>query len=165
MSMQVHRINFYRLDMQTRFPFRYGIASMSEVPHLFVQMQIEIDNEMWQGTSSEGLPPKWFTKNPETDFNTDELPVMLTVIKQAADFAIMGQTHPSFFSWWMDLYQQQAAWARENELPPLLANLGVSLMERAALWISTHLWAASSAVQAVMCRSHRAQALVDRAAT
>ena len=106
---------------------------MSEVPHLFVQMQIEIDNEMWQGTSSEGLPPKWFTKNPETDFSTDDLPEMLTVIKQAADFAIMGQTHPNFFSWWMDLYQQQAAWARENELPPLLANLGVSLMERAAL--------------------------------
>ena len=133
MSMQVHRINFYRLDMQTRFPFRYGIASMSEVPHLFVQMQIEIDNEMWQGTSSEGLPPKWFTKNPETDFSTDDLPEMLTVIKQAADFAIMGQTHPNFFSWWMDLYQQQAAWARENQQPPLLSNLGVSLMERAAL--------------------------------
>lgn len=132
MSIQVHRIEFYRLDMQTRFPFRYGIASMSEVPHLFVRMHVEIDNRMWQGTSSEGLPPKWFTKNPETDFNTDDLPEMLTVIKQAADFA-MGQPRPSFFCWWMDLYQQQAAWASENEQPPLLANLGVSLMERAAL--------------------------------
>jgi len=133
MSMQVHRIDFHRLDMQTRFPFRYGIASMSEVPHLFVRMHVEIDNRMWQGTSSEGLPPKWFTKNPATDFNTDDLPEMLSVIKQAADFAIMGQPHHSFFSWWMDLYEQQAAWARKTKQAPLLANLGVSLMERAVL--------------------------------
>jgi len=131
--MQVHQIDFHRLDMKTRFPFRYGIASMCEVPHLFVRMHVEIDNQMWQGTSSEGLPPKWFTKNPETDFKTDDLPEMLTVIKQAAHFAMTGNTHRDFFSWWMNLSEQQTVWAAENGQPPLLANLGVSLMERAAL--------------------------------
>ena len=133
MSMQVHQIDFHRLDMQTRFPFRYGIASMCEVPHLFVRMHVEIDNQMWQGTSSEGLPPKWFTKNPETDFKADDLPEMLTVIKQAARFAMTRDSHRDFFSWWMELSDQQTAWAAENGQPPLLANLGVSLMERAAL--------------------------------
>ncbi|MGI9467996.1 MAG: hypothetical protein ACR2OA_12820 [Rubripirellula sp.] len=133
MNMQVHQIDFHRLDMKTRFPFRYGIASMCEVPHLFVRMHVEIDNQMWQGTSSEGLPPKWFTKNPETDFKTDDLPEMLTVIKQAAHFAMTGNTHRDFFSWWMNLSEQQTVWAAENGQPPLLANLGVSLMERAAL--------------------------------
>ncbi len=133
MSMQVHQIEFYRLDMRTRFPFRYGIASMSEVPHLFVRMHVEIDHKSWTGLASEGLPPKWFTKNPETDFTKHDLPEMLSVIKQAADFSMSGKNHPDFFSWWMDLYQQQNSWARENLVPPLLANLGVSLMERAAL--------------------------------
>ena len=133
MSIKVHQIDFHRLDMQTRFPFRYGIASMSEVPHLFVRMHVEIDNQMWQGTSSEGLPPKWFTKNSETDFMTDDLPEMLTVIRQAAHFARTGDLHRDFFSWWMDLSEQQLAWTAENGTPPLLANLGVSLMERAAL--------------------------------
>jgi len=133
MSMQIHQIDFHRLDMKTRFPFRYGIASMCEVPHLFVRMHVEIDNQMWQGTSSEGLPPKWFTKNPETDFKTDDLPEMLTVIKQAAQFAMTGNAHRDFFSWWMNLSEQQTVWAAANEQPPLLANLGVSLMERAAL--------------------------------
>ena len=133
MSMQVQQIDFHRLDMKTRFPFRYGIASMCEVPHLFVRMHVEIDNQMWQGTSSEGLPPKWFTKNPETDFKADDLPEMLTVIKQAARFAMTRDSHRDFFSWWKDLSDQQTAWAAENGQPPLLANLGVSLMERAAL--------------------------------
>lgn len=133
MSMQVHQIDFHRLDMKTRFPFRYGIASMCEVPHLFVRMHVEIDNQMWQGTSSEGLPPKWFTKNPETDFKVDDLPEMLRVIKQAAHFAMTADVNRDFFSWWMDLSEQQTAWAAENGTPSLLANLGVSLMERAAL--------------------------------
>ncbi len=106
---------------------------MCEVPHLFVRMHVEIDNQMWQGTSSEGLPPKWFTKNPETDFKADDLPEMLTVIKQAAHFAKIGNAHRDFFSWWMNLSDQQTVWANEHGKPPLLANLGVSLMERAAL--------------------------------
>lgn len=133
MSMQVHQIDFHRLDMQTRFPFQYGIASMCEVPHLFVRMHVEIDNQMYQGTSSEGLPPKWFTKNPETDFTADDLPEMLTVIKQAASFAMPGKPHRDFFSWWIELSRQQTSWAAEHRKPALLANLGVSLMERAAL--------------------------------
>ena len=128
MSMQVHQIDFHRLDMKTRFPFRYGIASMCEVPHLFVRMHVEIDNQMWQGTSSEGLPPKWFTKNPETDFKTDDLPEMLTVIKQAAHFAMTGNAHRDFFSWWMNLSEQQAGWAADTGQPPLLANLSHHLL-------------------------------------
>jgi L-alanine-DL-glutamate epimerase-like enolase superfamily enzyme len=38
-----------------------------------------------------------------------------------------------FFAWWQDLYAEQANWAKVREVPPLLANLGVSLMERAVL--------------------------------
>jgi hypothetical protein len=133
MKLRIHRFEFHRLDMSTRFPFRYGIASMSDVPHLFVRAHVEIDQQMCQGTASEGLPPKWFTKNPHTDFEQDDLPEMLGVIRQAANLAVDSKTHLSFFSWWMGLYEQQAAWARETKHPPLLANLGVSLMERAVL--------------------------------
>ena len=125
MSMQVHQIEFYRLDMRTRFPFRYGIASMSEVPHLFVRMHVEIDHKSWTGLASEGLPPKWFTKNPVTDFTKHDLPEMLSVIKQAADFSMSGKNHPDFFSWWMDLPAAKLMGTR-NLVPPLLANLGVA---------------------------------------
>ena len=133
MKMRILRFEFHRFDMTTRFPFRYGIASLSDLPHLFVRAHVEIDRQVCQGTASEGLPPKWFTKNPDTDFQRDDLPEMLGVIRQAANFAIDSNAHDSFFSWWMDLYEQQADWARQTGQPPLLANLGVSLMERAVL--------------------------------
>lgn len=119
--------------MRTRFPFRYGIANMTEVPHLFVSVVVEIDGRTSQGMSSDGLPPKWFTKNPETEFEQDDLPAMLRVIRNAGELALEMGAESSFFRWWHRLYKAQLAWARQEGLAPLLAGLGVSLIERAVL--------------------------------
>ena len=133
MSLGVHRIGFYRTDMQTRFPFGYGIASMTELPHLFVDAEVELDGHHCRGVAADGLPPKWFTKNPGTRFAEDDLPAMLRVIGHAADVAIAIGSQPSLFRWWWELYQAQSSWARENRIPPLLAGFGTSLMERAVI--------------------------------
>jgi hypothetical protein len=123
---------FVRLT-RTRFPFRYGIASMTEVPHLFVRTTVTVAGVSSHGLSSEGLPPKWFTKNPATTFEQD-LPEMLEVISHAAKLAEQIAPQPiSFFDFWRELYRQQTDWASGRKIPPLLANLGVSLVERAAL--------------------------------
>jgi hypothetical protein len=37
------------------------------------------------------------------------------------------------FDFWCELYAQQASWAATNQLPPLLAHFGTSLLERCAL--------------------------------
>ena len=70
---------FFVRRTRTRFPFRYGIASMTEVPHLFARSTVTLEKKASSGLSSEGLPPKWFTKNPATSFEQD-LPEMLEVI-------------------------------------------------------------------------------------
>ena len=132
-KLRVERIEFFRTDMRTRFPFRYGIASMSGLPHLFVLADAEIDGIHCSGIAADGLPPKWFTKNPATTFDEDDLPAMLRVIRHAADLAVDLGSHPSVFSWWWELYQAQQAWAAAAEIPPLLAGFGVSLMERALI--------------------------------
>lgn len=132
-SIRLHDVQFFRQDMCTRFPFRYGIASMTEVPHLFVVADVEVDGRMIRGFSADGLPPKWFTKHPTTTFEEDDLPAMLRVIRQAADTACEVGHQTTFFSWWRALYEAQHDWARQHQLAPLLAGLGVSLMERAAL--------------------------------
>src|SRR5882672_1684651 len=88
---------FFVLHTKTRFPFRYGIASMTEVPHLFVRVRIIINNRESIGLTSEGLPPKWFTKDPTTTFEQD-LPQMLQVIGHAATSAADVARKPvSFF--------------------------------------------------------------------
>jgi hypothetical protein len=124
---------FFVRPTRTRFPFRYGIANMTEVPHLFVRTRVTVGSESSFGLTSEGLPPKWFTKNPSTSFEQD-LPEMLEVISHAARLAKqMAQSPISFFDFWRELYQQQETWARSRGLAPLLSNLGVSLVERAVL--------------------------------
>lgn len=124
---------FFSHPTRTRFPFRYGIASMTEVPHLFVRVRLTVDGQESTGLTSEGLPPKWFTKNPATTFEQD-LPEMLAVIGNAARLATGIAAQPvTYFELWRELYRQQEAWAKSQSLAPLLANLGVSLIERAVL--------------------------------
>ena len=117
--------------MRTRFPFKYGIASLTALPHLVLKVEAEIDGARAEGIASEGLPPKWFTKNPDTTFEED-LPAMLEVIGHAAELALSAPPS-SFFELWFKIHEAQSAWASETGHPPLLANLGVSLVERALL--------------------------------
>src|SRR5436309_5171925 len=115
----------------TRFPLRSEIGSMTELPHLFARTTVAVAGKSSIGLSSESLPPKWFTKNPATTFEQD-LPEMLQVIGHAAKLA--ERIAPvSFFDFWRELYRQQSDWADARHIAPLLANLGVSLIERAAL--------------------------------
>src|SRR6266478_8202258 len=95
---------FFVLRTRTRFPFRYGIASMTEVPHLFARTMVTLGGKTSFGLSSEGLPPKWFTKNPATTFEQD-LPEMLQAISHAAKLAERIARSPvSFFDFWQALY-------------------------------------------------------------
>ena len=121
------------LPTRTRFPFRYGIASMTDVPQVFVRAQIRSDGRSQAGLAGEGLPPKWFTKNPSTTFEQD-LPEMLSAIRHATAAAAGIARQPvTFFDLWHELDRQQAAWAASSGMAPLLAHLGVSLVERAVL--------------------------------
>lgn len=101
---------------------------MTELPHVFGVMEGDSKGAGWLGLASEGLPPKWFTKDPETRFEQD-LPVMVESIRNAADLA-GNATYDSVFSAWHSLYEQQGCWAREQGCPPLLAHLGTAFVER-----------------------------------
>ncbi|MEZ6127184.1 MAG: enolase C-terminal domain-like protein [Planctomycetaceae bacterium] len=133
MTIQVQQVSFFRLPMQTRFPFRYGIASLTHLPHLIVKADVEIDGTLVRGFSSDGLAPKWFTKNPDTTFEQDDLPAMLSVIRHAAESAVDVGCRSSFFDWWKAIYDAQTTWAFQESQPPLLAGFGVSLLERAVM--------------------------------
>lgn len=133
MTFTIASFQFHVLPMRTRFPFKYGIASMSALPHLFVTANLVVNGKTVSGLASEGLPPKWFTKNPDTPFEID-LAEMISVIQNASRIARLAAEKPTgFFGWWQNLYAEQSSWAKVKEQPPLLANLGVSLIERSVL--------------------------------
>jgi len=124
---------FFVLPTRTRFPFRYGIASMTDVPQLFAVTRVSDGREARQGLAGEGLPPKWFTKNPATTFEQD-LPEMLDAITHAAGLAADIARRPiGYFDFWRELERGQTAWAGARGMAPLLAHLGISVVERAVL--------------------------------
>ena len=131
-SIRFLKASFHVVHTRTRFPFRYGIASMSAVPHLFLRAEIEIDGQPATGISAEGLPPKWFTKVPEAT-PEEELSGMLDSITQASRCAGIIGGHPTLFDFWRELYRRQSEWAARHNIPPLLSQFGVSLVERATI--------------------------------
>ncbi len=133
MTFQIEAIRFHVLPMRTRFPFKYGIASLTSLPHLFVTAELQAGGRLISGIASDGLPPKWFSKDPHTTFEHD-LAVMLAVIQNAARVGRHAAAQPvAFFPWWKALYDEQSLWATHQNQPPLLAQLGTSLIERAVL--------------------------------
>jgi L-alanine-DL-glutamate epimerase-like enolase superfamily enzyme len=129
--MRIVGFELYRVDLGTRLPFQYGIATMTRVPEIFIRLQVQFDPAPTAGFSSDCLPPKWFTKIPEKPLQ-EELAEMLTVIQHALETAV-GIEGESVFACWQSLYSAQERWANERHIPPLLAHFGTSLVERALI--------------------------------
>ncbi len=64
MTVRVNNFRIFLHNIQTRMPFRYGIAEMTAVPHLFFQVECEVDGQEIHGIAADNLIPKWFTKDP-----------------------------------------------------------------------------------------------------
>jgi hypothetical protein len=129
--IHIRRVRLFRKDLRTRMPFRYGIATMVDVPHLFLNLELEDSAGVHHGVSADHLPPKWFTKDPERD-PLDEVDEMLEVVRHAIEISQDRKAATPFDFWW-DVYQEQSAWALTRNLPPLLSHFGVTLVERALI--------------------------------
>lgn len=131
MDLEILDFDLHRIEVRLRLPFRYGIATMTHGPILFFRLRVRIGRQEAVGLSSDLLPPKWFTKIPEQPI-AEEIEQMLGVIRRAGRSSI-GLRGESPFAIWRQLDEAQAAWAKGQRIPPLLANFGVSLVERALL--------------------------------
>jgi L-alanine-DL-glutamate epimerase-like enolase superfamily enzyme len=130
--MKILSTDLHILTLHNRLPFRYGIATMTAVPHLFVRLLLEVDGREQWGIAAESLAPKWFTKNPDSSFR-DEIDDMLAVIRTACDYAQSAGEQATVFDLWQRVYQQQSGWAAATPHPPLLWGLGPALVERALI--------------------------------
>ena len=119
------------INLRTRMPFKYGIATMTDVPYAFLRLRVEIDGQAHNGYAADNLPPKWFTKIPETPLG-EEMVEMLCVIEHARETAI-GMEADSPFDLWLDLYEAQSDWGVSENLAPLLSGFGTSMVERSLI--------------------------------
>ncbi|MEX0776984.1 MAG: hypothetical protein WD042_14865, partial [Phycisphaeraceae bacterium] len=104
--VKVREVGVFVANMRTRMPFRYGIAAMTVVPHVFVRVAVEVDGRQSRGipgVAADHLPPKWFTKDPGTTYEAD-VAEMLGVIDEAAALAVGVGEAESVFDWWRGVY-------------------------------------------------------------
>jgi hypothetical protein len=120
-----------KLQLRARLPFRYGVATMTQVPHLILRLTFAFDGKLQAGLAADNLAPKWFTKNPARSVES-EIEEMLAVIRTAVSLA-RDIRASGVFAFWRELYSRQAAWAAQNKIPLLLAHFGTSLVERALI--------------------------------
>lgn len=131
MSLRVLSAELLRHDLRARLPFRYGIVTMVAVPHVFLRLEVETPAGRFRGMAADHLPPKWFTKDPARAIE-GEIEDLLAVVTHAAK-AVVEIRAPRAFDLWLELKARQAAWGASAGHPPLLAQFGTSLVERALL--------------------------------
>lgn len=136
MSIRILGSDLHIHNIETRMPFKYGIATLTVVPHLFARVQLDVDGSTATGIAADSLPPKWFTKDPSTSMRHD-IDEMIDVIRAACRHGEEIGTAESPFAFWQQLYAKQKQWAEARTTtppyPPLLWNFGVSLVERAMI--------------------------------
>lgn len=132
MALKVKDVRLTILNMRTRMPFRYGIATLTALPHLFVTLVLEENGKSQKGIASDGLPPKWFTKDPEADFR-DEVEDMMNVVESAGEIARHCEPASTIFDLWNEIYTSQEQRYKDSNHPPLLWGFGVTLIERALI--------------------------------
>ncbi len=132
MSIRIEDARAFALTLRTRMPFRYGIAQMVEVPHVFAQVTLAAGATRATGLAADHLPPKWFTKNPDTS-PADDIAEMVAVIQHALRLARAAPPGTTVFDLWQQLYHDQRAWGDAQGYPPLLSGFGASLVERALI--------------------------------
>ena len=132
MTIEVKETSLHVVNMWTRMPFKYGIVTLTALPHLFVRVAAEVNGRLVDGVAADGLAPKWFTKDPDKAVE-DELAEMMGVIQAACAHAQRVGAAESIFDWWLQLYHAQREWGKQRGCPALLWNFGASLLERAAL--------------------------------
>jgi hypothetical protein len=120
------------LPLRTRMPFKYGIATVTELPHVIVELVLEIDGRPARGWAADHLPPKWFTKNPETTVEHDTAELK-DVVRSACGFAPTLPPAQSVFELWQSLHAAQQRWGAAKGYPALLWNFGVTFIERAMI--------------------------------
>jgi len=130
--MRLLETELYRAELKTRMPFRYGIATMTALPHVFLTVSCEFAGRRQSGVAADHLPPKWFTKDPSKD-PVAEIADMIGAIQQAQRHARAVESAPTVFAFWREMWDRQERWARAGSVPELLAQFGTSLVERAVV--------------------------------
>jgi hypothetical protein len=123
-------IRLYRRVARTRFPFRFGKASMTEMPIVYLRAGWEdAGGRTFEGISASGIPPLWFDKRDGKTAADNERDLLASVRAAAAAYVAEG----AGAAW--DLHRAVTPSVRRalssGGMAPLAAGFGPALLEAA----------------------------------
>jgi hypothetical protein len=130
MSIEVADVEQYVFDMELRMPFHFANTTITDIPHLFLTVELDVGNETHTGVAAEGLSPVWFLKG-EVPFG-EGVDRMLAVVDHACEAGRRLEAD-TVFGFWQQLFDEQRDWGERSEHPPLLWSFGASMVERAVI--------------------------------
>jgi len=127
----VEEIRFFERDVVLRLPFRFGAATVTSCPQVYVQARIRLeDGSTSQGSAAEMMIPKWFDKNPalSNEDNFGQLRRALQLARSAYTASAGMQTAWGHFA---SHYQALMGAGHLAGLNPLVTSYGPALIDRA----------------------------------
>lgn len=138
MPMQAPRfaiedIRFFERDVVLRLPFRFGAATVTSCPQVFVRARIRLpDGSTSEGCAAEMMIPKWFDKNPAltNEHNFEQLRRALQLARSAYTSSNKPLTGWRHFA---THYKALLDAGHTAGLNPLVTCYGPALIDRALL--------------------------------
>jgi len=131
-TLSVLGFEAYERDIRLRLPFRFGAATLREVPQIYLRALIRLGDgrEGW-GASAELLAPKWFDKDPALT-NEQNFAQLRRSLAIAAELA--GQAEPAAaFARHAAIEPEQHRRCAAGGLNGLVAGYGLALVDRAVI--------------------------------
>jgi len=132
MGISVEGADQYVHNVTKRMPFRFGNVTVTEGPHLFLRLDVDVGGPRQTGLSMGGLGPMWYYKDPHMTMD-EGVGSMLEVCESAWTLAGEIEGNDTVFGFWRELYRRQMEWGTETDHPSLLLSFGVSLVEQAVI--------------------------------
>ena len=127
----VEEIRFAERNVALRLPFRFGAATITACPQVYVRARIRLPGgRTAEGCAAEMMVPKWFDKNPALthEQNFEQLRFALRDAREAYTAEPGAQTAWTHFAANHAALQARAA---AQGLQPLVAGYGPALIDRA----------------------------------
>jgi hypothetical protein len=132
--LAIKDVELYMRNVRTRMPFKYGVATLTSVPILHLKLTAELaDGTAAVGYAADILPPKWFDKDPDKEYEQNVEDLLLMARSAATAYGEAAATPRSVFDIWRDGYRATLEIGDASKLNHLTASHGSSLMERALI--------------------------------
>jgi len=129
----IEAIRFFERDVALRLPFRFGAATVTACPQVYVHARIRLeDGSSAEGCAAEMMIPKWFDKDPQLS-NEDNFTQLRRALQAARSaYTSSADTHTAW-GHFANHYADLMAAGERAGLNPLVTSYGPALLDRALL--------------------------------